>query len=101
MPQIYKYSLICNHADIVWHHLEASKAASDIFQTTIAELAEAIDVTAGLKDMLTMRIQTEGLNTIWDDVLELTMMKISPGEQGTPFKPPPKAAIHVYQATIL
>ena len=84
MPQIYTYSLICNHADIVWHHLGVSKKASDIFQATNVDLAKAIDVAAG---MLTMRIQTEELKTIRDDALELTMVKISSGEQGTPFKP--------------
>ena len=41
-----------------------SKAASDIFQATTVDLAKAIGVAAGLKDILIMRIQTEGLMMI-------------------------------------
>ena len=47
--------------------------------------------------MFTIKIQTEGLKTIWDDSLELTLVTIPSGEQGTPLKPLQMAAIQCPQ----
>ena len=80
-----------------WHCLTSSHGHQKQLLTFFRlQMLTPIDVAAGLKEMHTARLPTEGLKTICNDALELTMVKISSGEQGTP-----KAAIHVYQATVL